>query len=247
MQPSVPTPKMSLTPRARRLLAVDFVIALGLSSIFFLPDAPRTSPAGVSMQLPIWVGNWLGEDTSVSQKELDVLAEDTQFARKIYTSPAGDKIFVSVVLSGADMSNSIHRPERCLPAQGWSLRDTSQRTIPVGPSESLPVTCLSGERIVPNGKEHLAIHNLTYYWFVGSNRITASHFTRTMIDIRDRIVRGYNEHWAYITVEATVTKGIARPERTQVETKAMIDKFIADLAPKLQRPDGRPLVAMLKN
>ncbi len=238
---------MTLTPLARRLLALDFVIALGLSSIFFLPQAPKTSPSGISMNLPIWVGNWLGEDTKVSEKELDVLAEDTQFARKIYTSPAGDKVFVSVVLSGDDMANSIHRPERCLPAQGWSLRDTSHESIAFTPGETLPATRLAGERIVDvPGGQRIDVHNLTYYWFVGSKQVTASHFKRTMIDIRDRIVFGYNEHWAYVTVSSTVTKGIARPERSEAETAEMLEKFIHNLIPKMQRPDGSSFEAMLR-
>ena len=122
---------MSITPFARWLLAVDLVIAIGPSAIFVLPDAPKTSPAGVVMKLPIWVGNWLGEDAAVTAKEREALAEDTQFARKLYTSPAGDQVFVSIVLSGDDMTNSIHRPERCLPAQGWSLRNSSNRVVEV--------------------------------------------------------------------------------------------------------------------
>jgi EpsI family protein len=238
---------MKLSTVGRRLIAVDLLLAVGLSSIFLLPYTPDSSPSGISMKLPIWVGNWLGEDSQVTQKELDVLAADTQFARKIYTSPAGDKIFVSIVLSGEDMANSIHRPERCLPAQGWNLLHTSKHTVPLGSGESLPTTRLAGERVLPVGENnHVMIHNLTYYWFVGYQKITPSHFTRTMIDIQDRLMHGYNQHWAYVTVAATVTKGVARPERSEAETAAIIEKFISQLTPKLERPDGTSLVAMLK-
>ena len=59
-----------------------------------------------------------------------------------------------------------------------------------------------------------------------------------MIDLRDRILRGYNQRWAYVTVAATVTQGIARPERTESETGVIIEKFIQDLVPKLQHPGG---------
>lgn len=230
----------------KRLFRVDLMLAAGLSAIFFLPDAPRASPAGIAMKLPIWVGPWLGEDAEVSQKELDALAKDTQFARKIYTSLAGDKIFVSIVLSGEDMTNSIHRPERCLPAQGWSVRTSAARTIPLGTSESLATTRLSNVRVVnTTDNRRLTIQNLTYYWFVGYQQITPSHITRTMIDVHDRILHGYNQRWAYVTVAGTVTKGIARPERSEPETAAMIEKFVKELAPKLQRPDGNALLAAL--
>jgi len=59
---------------------------------------------------------------------------------------------------------------------------------------------------------------------------------------RDRIMRGYNQRWAYVTVAATVTQGIARPERTEAETDAMIEDFIGKLVPKLQRPSGGALL-----
>ena len=231
----------------KRLFGVDLILVAGLSAIFFLPDTPKASPAGISVKLPIWVDNWLGEDAEVSQKELDVLAEDTQFARKTYTSPAGDKIFVSIVLSGEDMSGSIHRPERCLPAQGWTLRDSSARNISLGASEWLPATCLSNARIIQTkGNRHLTIQNLTYYWFVGYEQITPSHFVRTLIDVHDRIFHGYNQRWAYVTVAATVTQGIARPERSEAETAAMIENFIVKLMPKLQQPNGHSVLALLK-
>jgi EpsI family protein len=226
----------------KRLFAVELLLVAGLSTVFLLPHAPKTNPTGISLKLPIWVGNWLGDDAAVTQKELEVLAKDTRFARKIYTSPDGDAIVVSIVLSGDDMTTSIHRPERCLPAQGWSLVNTSQRTITLPNSAPLKTTRLSNVReITAKDKQRFLLPNLTYYWFVGYNQTTPSHFARTMLDMRDRILRGYNQRWAYVTVAATVTQGIARPERTEGQTSEMIEKFIQELVPRLQRPDGRPL------
>jgi EpsI family protein len=227
---------------SKRLFAVELILIIGLSAIFFLPQAPATSPTGISLNLPIWVGDWIGEDSQVTARELEVLAKDTGFARKTFTSPAGDKIFVSIVLSGEDMTSSIHRPERCLPAQGWSLQDSSERRVPISQSKSLATTRLSNIRMVEAQNQRVAIHNLTYYWFVGYTDATPSHFTRTMLDLRDRILHGYNQRWAYVTVAATVTEGIARPGRSEAETAAMIEAFIAKLAPKLARPDGGPIL-----
>ena len=227
---------------SKRLLIIEVVLVIGLSLMFFLPKAPATSPVGIALKLPIWVGDWLGEDAEVTARELEVLAKDTGFARKMYTSPAGDKIFVSIVLSGEDMTSSIHRPERCLPAQGWTLQSTSQRAVPIPDSRSLATTQLSSVRMVEGKSARVAIQNLTYYWFVGYTDITPSHFTRTMLDLRDRTLRGYDQRWAYVTVAATVTKGLAKPGRSEAETAAMIEHFIAQLAPKLTRPDGRPML-----
>jgi EpsI family protein len=231
---------------SRRLLVVELLLILGLSSIFFLPKAPATSPVGIALALPIWVGDWLGEDANVTPRELEVLAKDTAFARKIYSSPAGDKIFVSIVLSGDDMTSSIHRPERCLPAQGWNLQDTSARSIQIPDSSSLATTRLSSLRMIEAKSGRVAIQNLTYYWFVGYTDATASHFTRTMLDLRDRILHGYNQRWAYVTVASTVTEGIASPGRSEAETARMIENFIVQLVPKLARPDGGPMLITSK-
>ncbi len=223
----------------RRLFGIEIALLIGLSTVFLLPSAPNTSPAGIAMKLPIWVGNWIGEDAAVTQKELDVLAKDTKFARKLYRSPEGDQIYVSIVLSGDDMTTSIHRPERCLPAQGWSLLKSTERTVPIAGAAPLRVTRLSNAReVVTSTGTHVTINNLTYYWFVGYDAVTPSHFQRTMIDMRDRLLGGFNQRWAYVTVAAIVTDGLARPSRTEAETSAMIENFIEKLVPKLERPDN---------
>jgi EpsI family protein len=227
----------------RRLLQVQAVLLAGFGSVFLLPHSNKTSPAGIAMTLPNVVGVWIGYDAAVTQKELDALAKDTQFARKIYTGPEGDQILVSIVLSGDDMTNSIHRPERCLPAQGWQMQSSASRTIQIPGGKSLGVTRLENARTVQTqDKRQLTVTNLDYYWFIGYKDMTASHLTRTEIDLRDRIMYGYSQRWAYVTIAANVTKGIWRPERTEEQTAAMLDEFIQQLAPRLQRPDGSPLL-----
>ena len=227
----------------RRMLTVGVILAVGLSAIVFLPRSPQASPAGIVMTLPIWVGNWIGEDTPVTQRELDVLAKDTRFARKVYTGPQGDKMFVSIVLSGDDMSSSIHRPERCLPAQGWSLFGSSRREVKASGLAPLGVTRLSNAREVTADGQRLTVHNLTYYWFVGYDTTTPSHLSRTMIDMRDRILRGVDQRWAYVTVAANVTEGLVRNGRSERETGKMNEVFIQKLETKPQQPtDAHTLV-----
>ena len=76
----------------KRLVRVQAVLLAGFGSIFLLPHSNKISPAGIAMTLPNVVGAWIGEDAAVTQKELDVLAKDTKFARKIYTGPERDQI-----------------------------------------------------------------------------------------------------------------------------------------------------------
>src|SRR3954453_21250092 len=121
----------------RRLVTVTIVLLVGFSAVFLLPKSSKSSPAGIAMELPNYVGDWIGKDAEVTEREREVLANDTQFARKTYTNLAGDSVYVSIVMSGDDMTNSIHRPERCLPAQGWNLLASSKRIVSLADGKQL--------------------------------------------------------------------------------------------------------------
>jgi hypothetical protein len=77
---------------------------------------------------------------------------------------------------------------------------------------------------------------VNYYWFVGWNDITPSHFDRTYIDIRDRVLYGYNQRWAYITIAATVTEGVTKFGKNEQETDADVQEFIQQLMPLVKKP-----------
>lgn len=227
----------------KRLAQAQVALLAGFGAVFLLPSAPKSIPAGIAMSLPNIVGAWSGQDVEITAREREVLAKDTQFARKVYTGPQGDQILVSIVLSGDDMTNSIHRPERCLPAQGWTVQSSERRIISLGQDKTFPVTELRTLRMVELADGGSApLYDLNYYWFVGARDVTPSHLRRTAIDLRDRILRGANQRWAYVTVAELVTEHWKEPQRTENETREMIEKFIADLAPHLQRPDGTPLL-----
>ena len=220
----------------KRLLLVQVLLVLGLGSVIFLPKVVNSTPQGIDLTLPSSVGAWFGEDQKITEQELKVLAKDTAFARKMYSNGRGDQIFASIVLSGQDLDNSIHRPERCLPAQGWSIADSRVVKIPIPQSslQSLDVTRLHNMRkVATSDGRTIPIYQLNYYWFVGAHDITPSHLRRTYIDIRDRIMYGYNQRWAYITVAAQITDGVVQFGRTERETDELIQQFIADLFPQI--------------
>lgn len=218
----------------KRLIGLWVVLLGGFSSVFLLPKSAGVEPAGIQLALPEYVSEWFGRDQPVTQPEIDSLGPDTEFARKAYTNARGDQLYVSIVLSGPDMNTSIHRPERCLPAQGWTVTDTKALSIPT-PQGPLEATRLHNMRAVrTESGTSFTVYNLNYYWFIGGRENTASHVERTLIDIRDRLLRGANQRWAYITVAANVTHGLTRFGKTEQETDAVVQKFIAELVPQLQ-------------
>lgn len=227
----------------KRLLLLQVLLIAGLSLVFLLPKVANSTPQGIDLTLPNSLGSWFGEDQKVTEQELLVLAKDTEFARKLYTNGQGDQIYASIVLSGQDLDNSIHRPERCLPAQGWSIADSRVIKIPVAQAspDSVDVTRLHNLRkVATQDGRTVSVYGLNYYWFVGATDVTPSHLRRTYIDIRDRIMYGYNQRWAYITVAATITENITQFGRSEQETDAMVQQFIGELFPQIMGARSAP-------
>ncbi|MEP7014876.1 MAG: exosortase C-terminal domain/associated protein EpsI [Verrucomicrobiota bacterium] len=223
----------------KRLLSVQIVLLAGFVSVFALPHSSTSTPAGIAIALPSYVGEWSGEDAEITEREREVLAKDTQFARKTYTNITGEKIFVSIIMSGDDMTSSIHRPERCLVAQGWSVQESGKRFVPMADGKTLEMTRLHNVHPVElTDKSRALLHNLDYYWFVGADEMTSSHLVRTGIDLRDRILHGQAQRWAYVTIATNM------PLRgsTDEQITKMIEGFIQKLGPKLTRPGGGPLL-----
>jgi EpsI family protein len=217
------------------------VLLAGYGTVFLLPGSRFDEPVGIKLALPEYLGKWEGVDQKISEQEREILAKDTEFARKLYTDGFDDEILVSIVLSGHDLDNSIHRPERCLPAQGLTIADSREVALPLR-NGSLQITRLHNvqEFHAPNGKL-IPVYSLNYYWFVGYHHLTASHLERTFIDIQDRLLKGYNQRWAYIAVSAQITKGLMQFGRSEKETDQMLQDFIRQLFPKLTQPDDQKL------
>ena len=150
-------------------------------------------------------------------------------------------LWLQSVLAGEDPDNSLHRPERCLPAQGWTILDSRVVKIadPDLPNNSLEVTRLRNQQKVQDDKGNIrTIYNLNYYWFVGYDRQTPSAIDRAAIDIKDRLIKGYNQRWAYVTVASTVTDNLTKFGRSEAETDQMMQSFIRKLLPAIVRPSA---------
>jgi EpsI family protein len=217
-----------------RLALMQVILAGGLASVFVLPKEIRIQPAAIALSLPAEVGEWQGQDRDITQGERDILGPDTQFARKSYVR-GQDEIYVSIVLSGPDMNTSIHRPERCLPAQGWTIVDSGTVAVPLpdGPLQAVRLHNLQNVR-TSSGRS-VPIQGLNYYWFVGHSETTPSSLRRTWIDIRDRVLHGRNQQWAYVTVAATVTRDFRIFGLDEKQTDSMIQDFLRELVPQLHR------------
>ena len=83
-----------------------------------------------------------------------------------------------------------------------------------------------------------AAYHVMYYWFVGHDDVTGSHFARTWLDVRDRLLHGYNQRWAYITVSSQLPVGAEKDPRLERVVDDWTQGFIKQLLPKIQKAGG---------
>lgn len=197
------------------LYLVPVFTGLMLASVHLLPEAGEMAPSAIQMDLPRTSGGWVLQNKAPSEEEIKTLAPDTTFSKAVcFRARAGeytairreaipDRIDLSVVLSGHDLNNSIHRPERCMPAQGHLIGSSSTQRLTTPQGRSFPVKRLLSIQSIPldeTRENYQQLNCVTYYFFVGHNSITEDHLGRTLIDIKDRLLKGMDQRWAYVSV-----------------------------------------------
>lgn len=222
-------------------------LAAGLGSIYLLPQAGDVAGAAIKMDLPAQEGAWRFDKIPPSQAELDGLAKDTEFSKAICLSPRPgeinpdgysipDRLDLSIVLSGYDLNNSIHRPERCMPAQGHTILASNDAEIKLANGRTLTAKRLLSTQKIPTSPDRKSSQDLqcvTYYFFVGHDRIAHDHLQRTFIDMKDRLVRGMDQRWAYASISMWFGKvPWIEPEVTEKEADEKVTKFLREFAEK---------------
>ena len=145
-------------------------------------------------------GRSLGENT--------VLPKDTTILKRVYCSAWGTRFIVSAIISGAGKS-SIHRPELCLPAQGFQMSDPTDLDVAGRPFRAIQIN----SRAAPPAL-------LAYTFFNQEGVHTASHLRRIFLDTWDRSVHNRIDRWVMVTVNVSAPGGfmLSRPHaRSELE------------------------------
>ncbi len=127
----------------------------------------------------------------VSRAELDILPADTYSRKAIYTFDDGSEFAVSLVVAGRNRM-SIHRPELCLPSQGFVMSGRQVRHV----LPHLPMACFSLSR------EGRLMTSGFAYVFLNARGATISNFHRVLADCWERSVHNKIQRWAMITVHS---------------------------------------------
>lgn len=138
------------------------------------------------------IKGFASEPIAISEAERTVLPADTEIDKRRYVSPDGE-FLVSVVVGGRSKS-SIHRPELCLPAQGFQM--ASPRTVEVGGVEWHVVTL---------ARKEASSMGFAYTFFNQDGYRTSSHLRRIFRDVWDRSMRGRIDRWVMLTVNSSIS------------------------------------------
>ncbi|MES2921991.1 MAG: EpsI family protein [Verrucomicrobiota bacterium] len=220
-----------------------------LSAVYLLPKVGAVAQSAVIMTLPDESGAWSFDKQYASEREIKTLSADTEFSKAMclsarpgeinqYGNPVSDVVQLSIVLSGADINNSIHRPERCMPSQGHNITSSSERTLNLPNGRQFSVTRLVSIQSVQNQavkerEEYVKYNCLTYYFFVGHDRVTDGHWARTFLDIKDRVARGMDQRWAYASVSMWYGKvPYIETEVSVEEADAKLRAFLTEFSEK---------------
>lgn len=132
-----------------------------------------------------------GELQRITRAELDILPADTQNRKVTYRLENGDVFTVALVIAGRNRM-SIHRPELCLPAQGFVMSERRVREILPG----VPMACFSLTREQQSGRSGFA------YLFIHASGATVSNLQRVVGDAWERSIHNRIQRWAMLTVSS---------------------------------------------
>ena len=130
------------------------------------------------------------EQQEISEAELKILPKDTKIVKKMYVSPSGVNFLAAFVVGGASRA-SIHRPELCLPSQGFVMSNPRNFTAGGRPWHAIDIVKPGGQPAVE-----------AYTFFNQEGFRTASHTRRIWRDVIDRSVLNRVDRWVMLTVHA---------------------------------------------
>jgi hypothetical protein len=133
---------------------------------------------------------------------------------------------------GADRT-SIHRPDYCLPGQGWSIDSKTAVNIPISGSQpyELPVMkwVVHNSLQTPDGPKQ-EVSGIYVFWFVADHEQTTDNFQRMWWLARDLLRTGVLQRWAYVSYFSACAPG------GEDATYERMSRLIAASVPEYQLP-----------
>jgi len=184
-----------------------------------------------SVPLPENVLNFKSAPIPITESQLHILPGDTTYGRRFYYTDDGFQASGSIILMGSDRT-SIHKPEFCLPGNGWHIQKKESDEIPISSPQpyNLPVMKWTVQQETRSG----TLSGLYVFWFVNDRQITREHSGRMVSIAEGMFTKGELERWAYISYLVFCAPGQEDVAYAKVKT------LIAASVPQFQLANGAP-------
>jgi len=186
----------------------------------------------MNINLPERVLDFTSTNVPEPQVVLGYLPPDSSYAERLYTGADGLRITGTIILMGGDRT-SIHKPDYCLPGQGWTIRNKSVVNLPVAgaPDYPLPVARWDiGNTIATSDGQKHAVSGVYVFWFVADGEQTPDNYERMWWLGRDLLRTGVLQRWAYVSYFAACAPG------QEDATFERMKSLIAHSVPAYQKP-----------
>ncbi len=227
---AIPVPRRTLSQLVAALLLP--LATLGLcagTDVSFHVAEP-----GVALQLPLSLGDYQGREFDMTAQEKNILDEGVKLVRNTYGNTTGRQLMATVILSGR-VKRSLHRPEVCLPGQGWTVTDSTHVPIRLEDGREITATLLRifHDKEAPNGAR-LRTRALNLYWYIGSDGTTCpDHYEHILLSYFDSVFRNIQHRWSMASIYIPLPEQIVGQEDPLIELGALEDAraFVSKLAP----------------
>jgi hypothetical protein len=196
----------------------------------------RATPIPGSVMMRIDLPERVLDFTSTNVPEPAVvsgyLPADTSYAERLYAAPDGFGIQSAAILMGADRT-SIHRPEFCLPGQGWSIDEKEALDIPIQDKPPYHLQAAAwklSQDVQTDDGQKVKVGGVYVYWYVANNEETPDHNKMLEWLTLDLLRTGALQRWAYVSYFA-----LCKPGQEDVAIDR-IKSFIAASATAFQLP-----------
>jgi hypothetical protein len=199
-----------------------------------IKTAPTSHPVVMEIDLPAKVLDFMSTERLIQSAVVtNFLPKDTSFALRVYNTNEGiGAIQASVILMGKDRT-SIHKPEYCLPGQGFRIEAQTNIVIPIAGPQPYALNVKKWNLSITIKDDNGQPHNMRavyMFWFVADNQLTTDHRQRMWWLARDLLRHGVLQRWAYISYFAGCQPG------EEEATAARMEKLIAASVPEFQIP-----------
>jgi hypothetical protein len=186
----------------------------------------------MKINLPERVLDFTSTNVPEPKEVLDFLPPDTSFAERVYTAPDGFRVQNTIILMGTDRT-SIHKPDYCLPGQGWIIKDKSVVNIPVAGAQSYPLPVarwvINNSFQTDDGQKQ-QVGGIYVFWLVADGEETPDNHQRMWWQARDLLRTGVLQRWAYVSCFSICAPG------QEDATFERMKNFIAHSVPEYQFP-----------